>query len=382
MLHALDVDIEQYDSIISGFYEAAQNSKLWGDVLEKLQELFRSNYVTLILRTPNAEGEGLMIAVGDVQDQETGKVRYMTYKHAATPFVNLPADRVFTVEDLMTEKEWRSSPYFNNWCKHHGVYHVLGADISTPEGGKLRFRITRDNTGEKFSENDRKLCEAILPHLRRALIIHNSLERSESMGSLYSDAINHLSVATIVLDENCKIIDKNLMATEIFNQADGLKVVGGRLEASYPSDNKRLHQLIRETLARTEGDDEVILNSATSLSRPSGQVDLGVVVQAITSGEWAEGKGQPSVVVYVRDAVGESLGGSTEVAQKLYGLTPAEASLACVLANGLSLDEAAEELGIRKNTARAHLRSIFSKTGVRRQTELVRIMLNSVAMLT
>ncbi|MNU04988.1 hypothetical protein D3C72_2496320 [compost metagenome] len=35
-------------------------------------------------------------------------------------------------------------------------------------------------------------------------------------------------------------------------------------------------------------------------------------------------------------------------------------------------------LNIRRNTARAHLRAIFSKTGVRRQTELVRIMLNSV----
>ena len=43
--------------------------------------------------------------------------------------------------------------------------------------------------------------------------------------------------------------------------------------------------------------------------------------------------------------------------------------------------EAAEALNIRRNTARAHLRSIFSKTWVRRQTELVRIFLNSVAWL-
>ena len=38
-------------------------------------------------------------------------------------------------------------------------------------------------------------------------------------------------------------------------------------------------------------------------------------------------------------------------------------------------DEAAAELNIRKNTARAHLRSIFSKTGVTRQTMLVRLLL-------
>ena len=66
------------------------------------------------------------------------------------------------------------------------------------------------------------------------------------------------------------------------------------------------------------------------------------------------------------------------VTKQLFNLTPAETALALELANGLSLEEAAEELNIRRNTARAHLRSIFSKTGVRRQTELVRIMLNSV----
>ena len=91
--------------------------------------------------------------------------------------------------------------------------------------------------------------------------------------------------------------------------------------------------------------------------------------------------GQPSAVVYIRDAAGKSLA-STAAAKQLFNLTPAETALAMELANGLSLEEAAEALNIRRNTARAHLRSIFSKTGVRRQTELVRIFLNSVAWLS
>lgn len=51
------------------------------------------------------------------------------------------------------------------------------------------------------------------------------------------------------------------------------------------------------------------------------------------------------------------------------------------LTHGLTLEEAAKALGIRLNTARAHLRSIFSKTGARRQSELVRFFLNSAAWL-
>ena len=39
---------------------------------------------------------------------------------------------------------------------------------------------------------------------------------------------------------------------------------------------------------------------------------------------------------------------------------------------------ATAQLGVRKNTARAQLRAIFSKTGVTRQTALVRLLLASV----
>ena len=45
----------------------------------------------------------------------------------------------------------------------------------------------------------------------------------------------------------------------------------------------------------------------------------------------------------------------------------------------LPLDEASAELGVSRNTTRTHLRAVFAKTGVSRQTGLVRLILNSVA---
>jgi len=87
---------------------------------------------------------------------------------------------------------------------------------------------------------------------------------------------------------------------------------------------------------------------------------------------------RPSAVVFIRDPE-RNLHPSFELVQRLFHFTPAEAKLALLLTDGLSLDEAAEEMAIRKNTARAHLRSIFSKAGVKRQITLVRLLLNSVA---
>jgi len=54
-----------------------------------------------------------------------------------------------------------------------------------------------------------------------------------------------------------------------------------------------------------------------------------------------------------------------------YGLTPAESMLALVIADGLSLREAADTREIAYETARVHLKSIFGKLGIHRQSQLV-----------
>jgi DNA-binding CsgD family transcriptional regulator len=62
--------------------------------------------------------------------------------------------------------------------------------------------------------------------------------------------------------------------------------------------------------------------------------------------------------------------------RELYGLTPAEARLAGLLAEGRVLKSAAAELGITLQTARTHLKRIFGKTGAANQAQLVRLLLN------
>jgi len=378
-LAEMGVDLAEYDRLIGEFYDGSLNHKLMAKTLRHVRSLYQANYVTLILRVPEQPDLGLMIVVGDIEGE--GEVSYWAYPQAVTPFNNPPMDQVFTVDDLMTEAEWANSVYYKTYGTVHDTYHIMGADVSTPDGGKLRFRITRPKAAPKFTAAERTLCEMILPHLRRAMHVHNLLDRSESISELYAQAISRLSVATIVLDQNGSVLRLNPVASELLEQADGLKLVGGRLEATYPSDNRELQRLVRNAFARDISNEQVSTAAeAMSVARPSGQVNLGVVIEAIPTQDWAEGKSKPAVVVYIRDAVGRSMASET-VTKQLFNLTRAETALAMELANGLSLEEAAEVLNVRRNTARAHLRSIFSKTGVRRQTELVRIILNSVVAL-
>jgi DNA-binding CsgD family transcriptional regulator len=60
-----------------------------------------------------------------------------------------------------------------------------------------------------------------------------------------------------------------------------------------------------------------------------------------------------------------------ELLRRLFGLTPAEAKICERMVQGDTLEEAARDLNIATATARVYLKSVFAKTGVGRQAELV-----------
>ncbi len=70
--------------------------------------------------------------------------------------------------------------------------------------------------------------------------------------------------------------------------------------------------------------------------------------------------------------------GADSLAQ-LYELTPAEAGLTETLVRGVGLAAACEARGISVNTGKGYLKRIFEKTGVRRQSELVAMVMQGVA---
>jgi DNA-binding CsgD family transcriptional regulator len=60
-----------------------------------------------------------------------------------------------------------------------------------------------------------------------------------------------------------------------------------------------------------------------------------------------------------------------------FGLTPAEATVAVEILKADGLQMAARRLRISLATAHTHLAHIFDKTGAHRQSELVRLLLQS-----
>ena len=237
---------------------------------------------------------------------------------------------------------------------------------------------------ESFSTDDKALLELLVPHLESAAKIHMRLNRVKSERNLYAGAVNQLAVGAIILDEDGKIMKVNQVAEELVNDNDGLKITGKTLQVGTSSDTRKSREMVRNALNshrhNITRNHEPSLVEALRIQRLSGASDLGIVVRPIPIEKWSEGIQCPSVVIFISDPERKSRA-PQEIVKALFDLTPAEAQLAMLLANGLTLDETAETLCVSRNTARAHLRSIFSKTDVTRQTMLVRLILKSVASL-
>jgi len=110
------------------------------------------------------------------------------------------------------------------------------------------------------------------------------------------------------------------------------------------------------------------------ISRMSLQRPLHVVVTPLRTSTIHIGKDVPVVAIFISDPDRKPILESQVFAQ-LFGLTPAEARLAQILASGDSLREASEQLGVAESTVRSQLKTIFTKTNTTRQSQLVRLML-------
>lgn len=88
----------------------------------------------------------------------------------------------------------------------------------------------------------------------------------------------------------------------------------------------------------------------------------------------AYGIDAPGVVMYIFESNLNNDKSSADVA-RIFGLTKAEARLTLAIVNGTTATEYSSEHGISINTAYSQIKDILSKTGTRRQAELVKLVL-------
>jgi len=373
-MRGTEISLDGLSDLIDLIYEGATEALPWQQSLERLREALGASYATLILRPTQSGAPGFMVNAGAVSTWVVDAYEGTFY--ALDPFIDLPQGEVHTVTEILGEDGWRASAFYQQFNAPLDIFHILGADIPGPDGGECRLRISRSHRAPAFDASDKAFCARLLSHLQRALSLYGRLERSEVERRLYASAVERMRIGTLILDSRQQVLECNQAAQELLAAGDGLELLDGCLRASVGRDNQALQRLIDQAQRQPNGPQ---VAEAIMLTRPSGRPALGVVVQCLPGREQAEG-GQARVAVFLRDPE-QTAGVPQQPLRQLFGFTPSEAELAAHLANGLSLDDACVRMGISRNTAKSHLRAIFGKAGVNRQSELVCALHGSVAFL-
>jgi len=367
---------QSFSELIGSIYQGPLEDSPWQGFLALLRETMGAANTSLVLRPPSDQSRGVLLTDGGSLE---GIASYNERLFVLDPFVGLQPGEVKSLLDFVSEEELLGSELYRVCMLPAGLFDSLGADMRVGGELEVRLRIARVRGAQAFTGQDRELVRSLIPHLERAILIHSRLNKIESERALYAGAVEQLSVGSIILDEKGRLLNHNEMAGRLLEQKDGLYCVNHKLQLSSRQQTAELHNLISDVLDKQNAGEPAVVQ-VLRVGRPSGLQDLGLVIRPVPGAEWSEGRAAPSVVIFISDPELASEP-PFQAITRLFGFTPAEASLALMLSNGLTLDEASGQLNVSRNTARTHLRSVFAKTGVSRQPMLVRLILKSVAAL-
>lgn len=363
---------ELFNRTVHAVYESVRDLDAWRGCLALMMQYLDAANATIVVRGTAPGDPGHLVCVPGIGEAMARADRGKW--HASDPFVALAPERVMLVSDLMTDDQWRASEFFRGCSSLDlpvGAGHVMGVTVATQAGTMALLRLQRLQHAPPFGIEDKERLAMFVPHIKLALTLTAHLSGNELHMKIYEEGLERLNIGVIVLDEEAGLARANRTARHLLDRADGLKLAGRHLAAGTMAETHELQRLlagVREHPKRVR---------AMCLTRPSGGRKLAVVLRGFPLAQEAGGHSRPTVALFLRDPDAPAAL-AHDVARQLFDFTPAEAQLAIELLNGLSLDEAVAKQGILRNTGRAHLRSIFSKTGVSRQSELVRVLLNGV----
>lgn len=206
----------------------------------------------------------------------------------------------------------------------------------------------------------------LLPALREDL----SVSRDVFAALTYALEMARCGAMLVTVGGQVQIANRAALA--LLQKKDGIGISRSAIVADRPSDTRHLQRLVQEAITNPQCGEPA--QSPFTLARKFPASALVVRVEPGPELKCWNSASQRSALVKIYDR-DPDLAVDEKSLTSVYGLTRGEASLATKLAQGKSIEVAANELCISKHTARTHLKRIFVKTDTHRQPELVLRML-------
>ena len=292
----------------------------------------------------------------------------------AQKVVTSPPGKFYTIREAIDWEVLRQRDDYKLWVEPQDIIDVAGCMISSEGSVITPLFIHRDSSQGTFNAEEIKLLDSLIPHLQRAVILNQRfMERSASERPL-AMVLDAMTTPTFIINMRGDVNYANQSAQRFIEEHHWLSIEHKVLTSS--NSDLRKQMLVN-----------FIHKSSHNFSRED---DNGSVIHAEVDGERAAFCMQPinsgddehgGVLMFIHQHKQTIDEGKVPIVAELFHLTPAEAQVAVLLAQGLNVDAIAEFTGRQANTVRSQLKSTFTKTGVHSQSQLVSMLLSSPAFL-
>ena len=347
------------DLIEDQIYEAGAVAELWPQVIGKISDRIGADGGFLFTVTQSgprwvtseriAEAIAAYFAGGyQLRDERTR--RLLARSHAG-----------FSVDlDVFTQEEWDADPVRREFLDPRGYGWGVATSIEVPTGETMIFHCEKRFSDGPVDRAAVAYLDGLRPHLSRAALMSSRLELQRATGTVAGLELMGLAAA-VVADNGC------------------LRAANGRFEALMPEvfrDHRAGLALAHppaDALLQAAFDAVCKGRSAATMSVPlpaaEGRTPMIVHLSPVRGAAHDIFARSAAILVVTPVAIAEVP--SARILQGLFDLTPTEARVARALGEGMTIEAVAATHAVAIHTVRNQLRSIFSKTGVKRQADLV-----------
>jgi DNA-binding CsgD family transcriptional regulator len=286
---------------------------------------------------------------------------------------SVPEGHTVLSGELFPERQLPETEFYADWLRPWNLHHAIGCTVLKDASRHVKLSFVRSRQAGAFGEPERRTLSSLLPHVRNAFLLHKHVGHLRSLADSACAALDRIPIGCVLLARNGDIVHANAAARGCVERTRALSLANP-LSGGTPSQAAALRQLIFDAASTSAG---AAIRSGGALKLLGLTGEMQVFVTPL------QGAGSPlpdmaAVALFCTDPHEEERD-LVGVLRALHQLTPAEAALATSLLHGESLSDVCERRDVSVNTVRTHLKSICQKTGTRRQADVVRVLLRSLA---
>lgn len=359
-------------AIIGRIYDAALESTNWPDLLCDIADLCGVENAALVVSDPRANHSAVVTPRADPDVVAAYADLWWQHDPTAAATAHLPVGRITTLEDTGRDRFFKSA-FYNEFWRFSGLgAERIATNLVVGDGTFSSCVLQASKSRDEIDDEALSWFSVVAPHLTRAVEFKYRLQRLELRNSVASIQGASGHAGTIVVDAQLRPIFADPPGEELLQSGSPIGVSGGMV--------RLLDQRTDATLR-----DAVVSCGHIGLKQPAGQriqvrrSDCGspVTIDVMPYRMHADSLyGSPPVAMLLVSDPDRARNASIQRLRDRFGLTRAEAALSLEIMKGDGRAAAAARCGISVNTARTHLTRIFEKTGVNRQAELIRVIMD------